>query len=568
MAKSLGEAGWMFGVREDDQDEHQLQMSLHHYHQFQHQSPAEKNPSMVTSASPSTQKKKRTHPDPDAEVIALSPKTLMETNRFICEVCKKGFQREQNLQLHRRGHNLPWKLKQKSTNEVRKKVYLCPEPTCVHHHPSRALGDLTGIKKHFSRKHGEKKWKCEKCSKTYAVLSDWKAHSKTCGTKEYRCDCGTLFSRRDSFVTHQAFCDALTRQDELNPTNLSAITSNIFGPSRGIIANQHQVSPYRQGGLNFQEDSFRYSYLLPPFIGSAIRPNTNTIFGSPNYHEEDQAHHSPKKLVFKYGMMHQLSQDQILREHADHTFFSNIATKNDNIESPTDDIRSTHLSSSNLFANHPGRNEVNACGEIGGRLTSGAQGSSAGLFSSDNVFMGDQISPLYSSLQNNNNASASAHLSATALLQKAAQVGSSCSIINGSSSIHRSLGSSSSSSKHDDLQAISLGATSFGALLGDPQNNKHLHELMSSLGGGGSTTRSSMFGSLAKENNDNVCTGEYASNEETKFSFDEYSKVNIGGCDRLTRDFMGVGQIVRQMSGGFSQTSGLQMTSKDIDRRN
>ncbi|KAG4210995.1 hypothetical protein ERO13_A02G079200v2 [Gossypium hirsutum] len=47
----------------------------------------------------------------------------------------------------------------------------------------------------FPRKHGEKKWKCEKCSKIYAVQSDWKAHSKTCGTREYRCDCGTLFSR-------------------------------------------------------------------------------------------------------------------------------------------------------------------------------------------------------------------------------------------------------------------------------------------------------------------------------------------------------------------------------------
>ncbi|MBA0556751.1 hypothetical protein Golob_026828, partial [Gossypium lobatum] len=98
------------------------------------------------------------------------------------------------------------------TKEVRKRVYVCPEKTCVHHHPSRALGDLTGIKKHFYRKHGEKKWKCEKCSKRYAVQSDWKAHSKTCGTREYKCDCGTLFSRRDSFITHRAFCDALAEE--------------------------------------------------------------------------------------------------------------------------------------------------------------------------------------------------------------------------------------------------------------------------------------------------------------------------------------------------------------------
>ncbi|KAL4300757.1 hypothetical protein HN51_052165 [Arachis hypogaea] len=151
-------------------------------------------------------------PDPDAEVIALSPKTLLATNRFVCEICNKGFQRDQNLQLHRRGHNLPWKLRQRATKEVRKRVYVCPEPSCVHHNPSRALGDLTGIKKHFCRKHGEKKLKCERCSKKYAVQSDWKAHMKTCGTREYRCGCGTLFSRRDSFVTHRAFCDALAEE--------------------------------------------------------------------------------------------------------------------------------------------------------------------------------------------------------------------------------------------------------------------------------------------------------------------------------------------------------------------
>ncbi|XP_078430398.1 indeterminate(ID)-domain 2 [Wolffia australiana] len=151
-------------------------------------------------------------PDPEAEVIALSPKTLMATNRFVCEICNKGFQRDQNLQLHRRGHNLPWKLRQRSGKEARKRVYVCPEPSCVHHDPARALGDLTGIKKHFSRKHGEKKYKCDKCSKKYAVQSDWKAHLKICGTREYRCDCGTLFSRRDSFITHRAFCDALAEE--------------------------------------------------------------------------------------------------------------------------------------------------------------------------------------------------------------------------------------------------------------------------------------------------------------------------------------------------------------------
>ncbi|CAK9234530.1 unnamed protein product [Sphagnum troendelagicum] len=178
-------------------------------------------------------------PDPEAEVIALSPKTLMATNRFVCEICNKGFQRDQNLQLHRRGHNLPWKLRQRTSKEIRKRVYICPEPSCVHHDPSRALGDLTGIKKHFCRKHGEKKWKCDKCSKRYAVQSDWKAHSKTCGTREYRCDCGTLFSRRDSFITHRAFCDALAEESARVSAGKQhggdSSSSLLVGPSMSVI---------------------------------------------------------------------------------------------------------------------------------------------------------------------------------------------------------------------------------------------------------------------------------------------------------------------------------------------
>ncbi|GLT86806.1 hypothetical protein SLE2022_049220 [Rubroshorea leprosula] len=189
---------------------------------------------------------------PEAEVVALSPRTLMAINRYVCEVCHKGFQRDQNLQLHRREHSLPWKLKQRPNTQVKKRVYVCPEPNCVHHHPSRALGDLTGIKKHFCRKHGEKKWKCDKCSKRYAVQSDWKAHTKICGTREYRCDCGTIFSRisfhnfflllsflnqlvlngKDSFVTHRAFCDALAEENYRVNANLTA--------GEGVFQSQEQ----------------------------------------------------------------------------------------------------------------------------------------------------------------------------------------------------------------------------------------------------------------------------------------------------------------------------------------
>ncbi|KAF8097260.1 hypothetical protein N665_0292s0038 [Sinapis alba] len=173
-------------------------------------------------------------PDPDAEVVSLSPRTLLESDRYVCDICNQGFQRDQNLQMHRRRHKVPWKLlkREKKDEEVRKRVYVCPEPTCLHHNPCHALGDLVGIKKHFRRKHSVlKQWVCERCSKGYAVQSDYKAHLKTCGSRGHSCDCGRVFSRVESFIEHQDTCTIRGPQ----PTNHRPLHQNTEGhatPSR------------------------------------------------------------------------------------------------------------------------------------------------------------------------------------------------------------------------------------------------------------------------------------------------------------------------------------------------
>nr|XP_009777609.1 PREDICTED: protein SHOOT GRAVITROPISM 5-like [Nicotiana sylvestris] len=174
-------------------------------------------------------------PDPDAEVVSLSPKTLLESDRYVCEICNQGFQRDQNLQMHRRRHKVPWKLLKRETPIVRKRVFVCPEPTCLHHDPCHALGDLVGIKKHFRRKHSNhKQWVCEKCSKGYAVQSDYKAHLKTCGTRGHSCDCGRVFSRVESFIEHQDACSMGRLRSEsqsLHPSNCLSRTASSPSPS-------------------------------------------------------------------------------------------------------------------------------------------------------------------------------------------------------------------------------------------------------------------------------------------------------------------------------------------------
>ncbi|KAJ0987297.1 hypothetical protein J5N97_005653 [Dioscorea zingiberensis] len=198
----------------------------------------------------SSSKKKRRPagtPDPDAEVVALSPKTLLESDRYVCEICGQGFQRDQNLQMHRRRHKVPWKLVKRDTTEsaaaggggsgeARKRVYVCPESSCLHHDPAHALGDLVGIKKHFRRKHSaHKQWVCARCGKGYAVQSDYKAHLKTCGTRGHTCDCGRVFSRVESFIEHQDACMANQCIElQLLPTcnnNRSTISTSYMIPS-------------------------------------------------------------------------------------------------------------------------------------------------------------------------------------------------------------------------------------------------------------------------------------------------------------------------------------------------
>ncbi|XP_004504607.1 zinc finger protein SHOOT GRAVITROPISM 5 [Cicer arietinum] len=181
-------------------------------------------------------------PDPDAEVVSLSPKTLLESDRYVCEICNQGFQRDQNLQMHRRRHKVPWKLLKRETTQgqqqQKKRVFVCPEPSCLHHDPCHALGDLVGIKKHFRRKHSNhKQWVCDKCSKGYAVQSDYKAHIKTCGTRGHSCDCGRVFSRVESFIEHQDACTIRRKHQHQHQPELQATTLQPAACSSGTASS-------------------------------------------------------------------------------------------------------------------------------------------------------------------------------------------------------------------------------------------------------------------------------------------------------------------------------------------
>ncbi|KAK3194032.1 hypothetical protein Dsin_025342 [Dipteronia sinensis] len=416
------------------------QQNQKHLHASTTSAATNSNGSTSQQQTTTTVKKKRNlpgTPDPNADVIALSPTTLMATNRFVCEICNKGFQRDQNLQLHRRGHNLPWKLKQRTTTEVRKRVYICPEPTCVHHNAARALGDLTGIKKHFSRKHGEKKWKCDKCSKKYAVQSDWKAHQKTCGTREYKCDCGTIFSRRDSFITHRAFCDALA--EENNKVNQELMNNN----------NNNNM-----GSSNIQNQNMPHE-----LISSSSMPLNTTSIGMSDFN----ATFDPK------NPLKSLPQEMVP-----------MPFKSMNIGGGGGGMFSS--SSGTLF---------------GGPRSNNISSSSSSLQLSSNSSSG------FNYLQDSKNgcqiSGAAAHMSATALLQKAAQMGATASNSINSPMMQKSF-STSMAGPDQQLSPIKPPPSYGPPIIQQHNNNNNInvtyHDHQSNMvginGGGFSTTNQIM----------------------------------------------------------------------------
>lgn len=524
-------------------------------------------PSAPSSATP--HKKKRTLPGapnkyPDAEVIALSPKTLMATNRFICEVCNKGFQREQNLQLHRRGHNLPWKLRQRakdgSGQPVKKKVYLCPEPTCVHHDPARALGDLTGIKKHYFRKHGEKKYKCEKCSKRYAVQSDWKAHSKTCGTREYRCDCGTLFSRRDSFITHRAFCDALAQESARHPaaTSLATLGSHLFGAANtnniglgvGVGMGLSQM-PNQLQSLSDHHNQTATDILR---LGGGTSQFDHPLLGvGPSSFRPQQQQQPPSGNYFLSGNHQNQTGD------GGGGFATNDQQENHGQGAGSLGIFSNKLFSSGQLNQLPDLQGNSNPFNLGFFSNEDSTTTTATTTTASSLFGGPQLSMPsgnLSSLYATSGAlqqAAAPHMSATALLQKAAQMGS----------------TTSSSSKFDTKQPPPppppSSTAGFGGLFTD-QNN--LHALMNTLtgdsGGGNNGPWASPLGSTSTHDNNAPQLSGTGFNPTKK-----PNQTRLGSSsDGMTRDFLGVGEIVRSISGGLTSQIEQQQQQEGINTSN
>ncbi|KAJ1279666.1 hypothetical protein BS78_04G171700 [Paspalum vaginatum] len=202
------------------------------------------------------------------EVVELDAAELLAEHVHFCEICGKGFRRDANLRMHMRAHGDRFKTldalsrpghgqtKPPAGRDLR---FSCPFAGCNRnraHRRFRPLKSAVCARNHFRRSHCPKLYACDRCGgkKRFAVLADLRSHLRHCGEEaQWRCSCGTTFSRKDKLFGHLALFEghapAVTEQ---NKAVVTGPTGSIIDAMEegGIDEGNHDREEDEEGGYD------------------------------------------------------------------------------------------------------------------------------------------------------------------------------------------------------------------------------------------------------------------------------------------------------------------------------
>ncbi|XP_010246943.1 PREDICTED: zinc finger protein STOP1 homolog [Nelumbo nucifera] len=225
-------------------------------------------------------------PSPGYEVLELHKEEILALNTHFCLICGKGFKRDANLRMHMRGHGDKFKTPEALANPnkraklelVQPRRYSCPFEGCKRnqkHEKFRPLKTILCVKNHYRRSHCDKSYICSICNrKKFSVASDLKTHEKHCGKDDWKCSCGTSFTRKDKLFSHVAlFHDhtPLPSMDKLRGCRISDKGPKV--KTKETHVGVSSTTPSRSSGFNsivISREDFVPDQPVPPMTQSLL----------------------------------------------------------------------------------------------------------------------------------------------------------------------------------------------------------------------------------------------------------------------------------------------------------